>query len=73
VDDVSNETIWRTDEPCPVCASGLFVTEDGGLFAWADCRLCGWVGPLDLESFGNCFGGSTSDDQHDQRGTQDQG
>jgi hypothetical protein len=33
---------WRTDEPCPVCATGLIMhhTETGGVSA--ECRLCGW-------------------------------
>ena len=65
-------TVWRTDEPCPVCATGLILTEDGGLFAWANCQLCGWAGPLDFGDFSNCFGGSTSN-EHDHGGPQDQG
>ena len=26
-------TAWRTDEPCPVCATGLILLDDGGLGA----------------------------------------
>ena len=26
-------TAWRTDEPCPVCATGLIMTDDGVLRA----------------------------------------
>ena len=36
-------TAWRTDEPCPVCATGLIMTDDGGPVLRAECRLCGWA------------------------------
>jgi hypothetical protein len=36
-------TAWRTDEPCPVCATGL-ILHDGSTPPWAECRLCGWAG-----------------------------
>ena len=26
---MSAATAWRTDEPCPVCGTGLFVLDDG--------------------------------------------
>ena len=32
---------WRTDVPCPVCANGLTVLDDGGSLLLAECRLCG--------------------------------
>jgi hypothetical protein len=32
----------RTDEPCPVCGTGLIVLDDGATIA-AECRLCGWA------------------------------
>jgi hypothetical protein len=35
-------TAWRTDEPCPVFATGLILHDDGAAPAWAECRLCGW-------------------------------
>ena len=35
-------TEWRTDEPCPVCGTGLIVLDDGTNLA-AECRLCGWA------------------------------
>jgi hypothetical protein len=35
-------TAWRTDEPCPVCATGLIMYDDGTSRARAECRLCGW-------------------------------
>jgi hypothetical protein len=34
-------TAWRTDEPCPVCATGLVMQDDGARVR-AECRLCGW-------------------------------
>jgi hypothetical protein len=34
-------TAWRTDEPCPVCATGL-IMQDDGVTLRAECRLCGW-------------------------------
>ena len=34
-------TTWRTDDPCPVCGTGLHATDDGRQVA-QDCRLCGW-------------------------------
>jgi hypothetical protein len=35
-------TAWRTDEPCPVCATGLIMQDNGGPVLRAECRLCGW-------------------------------
>ena len=35
-------TAWRTDEPCPVCATGLILHDDGTSPPRAECRLCGW-------------------------------
>ena len=35
-------TAWRTDEPCPVCATGLILHDDGTTPPRAECRLCGW-------------------------------
>jgi hypothetical protein len=37
-------TAWRTDEPCPVCATGLILVDDGSSALRAECRLCGWAG-----------------------------
>jgi hypothetical protein len=34
---------WRTDEPCPVCQTGLTVVDDGRPVLRADCRLCGYA------------------------------
>jgi hypothetical protein len=36
-------TSWRTDEPCPVCATGLILHDDGDPELRAECRLCGWA------------------------------
>jgi len=33
---------WRTDDPCPVCGTGLHVTDDGTSAVTQDCPLCGW-------------------------------
>ena len=31
-------TAWRTDEPCPVCATGLILHDDGTSPPRAECR-----------------------------------
>ena len=41
------ETAWRTDEPCPVCQTGLILVDSGGPVLRAECRLCGYAGPFD--------------------------
>jgi hypothetical protein len=34
---------WRTDDPCPVCGTGLTATDTpDGQQASQDCGLCGW-------------------------------
>ena len=40
--------VWRTDEPCPVCAAGLFLVGHGEPVQVAECRLCGWSERWDL-------------------------
>ena len=35
-------TCWRTDEPGPVCATGLILLDDGTVPPRYECRLCGW-------------------------------
>jgi ribosomal protein S27AE len=42
------ETAWRTDEPCPVCGTGLVLIENGTAVLRAECRLCGYAGPFDI-------------------------
>jgi transcription elongation factor Elf1 len=37
------ELAWRTDEPCPVCETGLTVVDSGLMVLRAECRLCGYV------------------------------
>jgi hypothetical protein len=33
---------WRTDDPCPVCGTGLHCADDGGSTVQQECPLCGW-------------------------------
>lgn len=33
---------WRTDDPCPVCATGLLATDPDPGRVRQDCPLCGW-------------------------------
>jgi hypothetical protein len=34
---------WRTDDPCPVCGTGLHHTDDPARpVTRQDCPLCGW-------------------------------
>jgi hypothetical protein len=40
-------TAWRTDEPCPVCATGLILLDDGACPLQYECRLCGWSSTWD--------------------------
>jgi hypothetical protein len=40
---MSAVTTWRTDEPCPVCATGLILHDDGTAPPWAECRLSRWL------------------------------
>jgi len=35
-------TTWRTDDPCPVCGTGLHTTDNGAATVTQDCPLCGW-------------------------------
>ena len=37
-------TAWRTDEPCPVCGTGLIMLDDGIPVLRAEFRLCGSPG-----------------------------
>jgi endogenous inhibitor of DNA gyrase (YacG/DUF329 family) len=39
---MSTVTTWRTDDPCPVCGTGLHHTGDGTPAIRQDCPLCGW-------------------------------
>jgi hypothetical protein len=45
---MSAPVTWRTDDPCPVCATGLLAT--GRLDAVRqDCALCGWSATWNTE------------------------
>jgi len=39
---MSTMTTWRTDDPCPVCGTGLHTTDNGAATVTQDCPLCGW-------------------------------
>jgi hypothetical protein len=40
---MSEITVWRTDDPCPVCHTGLTATDNpDGTKISQDCGLCGW-------------------------------
>ena len=55
--------VWRTDEPCSVCAAGLFLIGHGEPVQVAECRLCGWSERWDLasdESTRNGIGGDAA-------------
>ena len=55
--------VWRTDDPCPVCAAGLFLIGHGEPAQVAECRLCGWSERWDLasdESTRNGIGGDAA-------------
>jgi rubredoxin len=41
---------WRTDEPCPVCGTGLTAVDNGRPVLRAECRLCGYVAAWDNDS-----------------------
>ena len=44
---MSVATTWRTDEPCPVCETGLVLVDDGQPVLRIECRQCGYAGPFD--------------------------
>jgi hypothetical protein len=48
VDKVTDLATWRTDDPCPVCAAGLFLVGRGLAVQVLECRLCGWSETWDL-------------------------
>jgi ribosomal protein S27AE len=51
VDGVTSETtVWRTDDPCPVCAAGLFLIGHGEPVQVLECWLCGWSERWDLSA-----------------------
>jgi hypothetical protein len=36
-------TAWRTDDPCPACATDLTLLDDGASLARAECGSCGYA------------------------------
>lgn len=44
-------TSWRTDDPCPVCGTGLTATPGPGTVV-QDCGLCGWAATWATDSAG---------------------
>jgi transcription elongation factor Elf1 len=46
------EQAWRTNEPCPVCGTGLTVVDNGRPTLQAECRLCGYVTTWDHDEDG---------------------
>ncbi len=42
-------TAWRTDEPGPVCGTGLVLIDDGHPALRAECRLGGGGGPFETD------------------------
>ena len=63
MDGVTSPTVvWRTDDPCPVCAAGLFLVSRGELVQVLECRLCGWSETWDLTT------GTSSDNGNDGNG-----
>jgi hypothetical protein len=59
MDGVTDPTVWRTDEPCPVCAAGLFIVGFRQPVQVAECRLCGWSDRWDLATDTGTTGTST--------------
>ena len=47
---VSTAPTWRTDDPCPVCGTGLHATSaPAGSQVRQDCPLCGWSATWNTE------------------------
>jgi len=44
---------WRTDDPCPVCATGLLATCSTAVIR-QDCALCGWSTTWNTTPEGGC-------------------
>ena len=45
---------WRTDDPCPVCATGLLATGTSPGRVRQDCPLCGWSTTWNITPEGGC-------------------
>ena len=59
---MTTPTTWRTDDPCPLCGTGLHATEDGTTDVRQDCPLCGWSTTW-ADSGGEGLTGDRQDDQ----------
>jgi hypothetical protein len=62
-------TAWRTDDPCPVCGTGLISTDNAaGSQVTQDCPLCGWsatwLSTFDTTKDPLAIGHSHPDDAH---------
>ena len=72
---MTGPTMWRTDDPCPVCGTGLTATDDTGRpdQTGQDCALCGWSvtwqAALDLDPEGITMGHSHHPDGAHTHGT----
>ena len=61
-------TTWRTDDPCPVCGTGLHATDNHGQgddgqgdgqgddvsYVHLGCPLCGWSATWQADLDGDC-------------------
>jgi hypothetical protein len=45
---------WRTDDPCPVCATALLATLTTQGRVRQDCALCGWSTTWNTTPEGGC-------------------
>jgi hypothetical protein len=62
VDGLASQTdVWRTDDPCPVCAAGLFLVGRSEPAQVLECRLCGWSETWDLTADPTNDNGSRGD------------
>ena len=69
MDKVIELAVWRTDDPCPVCAAGLFLIGRGLAVQVLECRLCGWSETWDLTAdTSTSTSTSTSDDNETRDG-----
>jgi hypothetical protein len=45
---MTEATVWRTDDACPVCEAGLFLIGCGQPVQIIECWSCGWSERWDL-------------------------
>jgi len=53
---MTEPTVWRTDDECPVCTAGLVLIGHGQPVQTVECRACGWSERWDLRD-GQAGGG----------------